>query len=257
MAQTKHKDTRKIVFLEVHSGLCNRLRALVSGICLAEDLNSLLVVYWLSSEEACGAGFSDLYEPKSLPEWVKVIDGIPPFKGVECNSERQALQLYAKGCLIRSGNSFYSSDVHKRRCYLQHLMPRDFLLQRIRMNFHKHPKGLQPVGVHVRRTDNQRAIEESPLSGFESAMKKIPNGYFYLASDDDRSVSYLLRKFPGRVFCHETLRDRTSVEGVQEAVVSLYTLALCSKILGSYYSSFSKMAGQLRIVNVETIRKTI
>lgn len=262
MKQLYRKPRRGIIHLEVRSGLCNRLRSLVSGICLAEDLNSFLVVYWPSSKKSCQAAFSDLYELSSLPRWVMIIDrsysrnSVDGMKVIECRSQEEALTAAAGKHLISSNTYFHSSDITRRRRHLQQLLPKQFLLARVWVNHQKLPKGLIPVGVHVRRTDNIGAIEQSPLSGFESAMQKITNAYFFVASDDEQAAGYLMRKFPGRTYCQETVRKRDSVEGIQEALVSLYTLALCSRILGSYYSSFSTMSGELRFVEVITILKT-
>ena len=241
--------------LEVTNGLANRLLALVSGICLAEDLNLRLVVYWSPQNAKCGAKFSELFLPGSLPYPTKVIDGMPHGPEVLCLTQEKAVEAVLRGYTIKSYIRFHRSDPIRWRNHLQRLLPINSILHKVRENFRILPENFVPIGVHIRRTDNQKSISESPISAFETAMQKIPNGYFFVATDDSRAVQHLENTFPGRVHCHETLRERNSVEGMQEAVVSLYTLALCTRIFGSFGSTFSEMAARLRLTEFETIRK--
>jgi hypothetical protein len=233
----------KILQLEVRSGLCNRLRALVSGICLAEDLNCGLMVYWPSSKRESAAAFFDLFENSSLPGRVKVEDKIiVPVKKIFCHYKKDALQAFVNNLVINSNQQFHSTDKERFVRHLRSLQPVKNIKSRVNKNLCSLPPGLTPIGVHIRRTDHQRSIEESPFGGFVKEMRKIQKGYFYLATDDPLVASELMKNFPGRIHCHETLRNRNTVEGVQEAMVSLYTLASCSFILGCGASSFSNCA---------------
>lgn len=242
-----------VLHLEVCSGLCNRLRALVSGICLTEDLNCKLLVYWPSSKPESGAAFSDLYEAGCLPGWVHVEDRIIPVKKVRCDTKEQAQRAFLNKLPIQSNAHFHKTDTKRFSRHIRNLQPIKKILTRVHENLQSLPMNFTPIGVHVRRTDNKKSIQESPLSGFIKAMRQMQEGYFYLATDSDLVASELMRRFPGRIHCHETLRNRHTVDGIQEAMVSLYTLAGCSVILGCNGSSFSGHAGEIGSKKVQRI----
>ncbi len=223
----------KVLQLEVRSGLCNRLRALVSGICLAEDLNCGLMVYWPSSKRESAAAFFDLFENNCLPSRVKIVDKTIPFKKMRCDTKKViAEHAFLNNLPIESNAHFHKTDTKRFTRHIQSLQPVKKITIRVNKNFRSLPPDFIPVGVHIRRTDNRKAIEESPFHGFVESMRKIQKGYFYLATDDPMVATTLMKTFPNRIHCHEILRNRNTVEGIQEAVVSLYTLAGCSFIFG-------------------------
>jgi hypothetical protein len=158
-----------------------------------------------------------------------------------------------KGEAIFSQAYIHQSDLNRRHLYFRNLLPQPSILKQVRNNFLAKPGHLIPIGVHIRRTDHFNSITHSPLGRFELAMNKLPNGFFYLATDNEYIFKELRKKFGARLFCHEKLRNRDSEEGIKEAVVSLYTLAFCSSILGSYKSSFSLTAAKLKPTHIEII----
>ena len=236
---------KKVLYLEVRSGLCNRLRSLVSGICLSEELQCSLFVYWPSFKVESAAAFDSLYRLSSLPHWVIVIDAVSPQKKIRCDTKEEAQQAFINGLTIISNAHFHKTDTKRFNRHIRNLLPIQKILSRVNNNLNRVPLGYMPIGVHIRRTDNIKAIEESPLSGFVQAMQKIKDGYFFLATDDRAIASVLKKKFTGRLHCHETIRRRDTLEGMQEAMVSLYTLAGCSFILGCNGSSFSGQAATI------------
>jgi hypothetical protein len=244
---------RKSLHVEVYNGLCNRLRVLTSAMCLAEDLDRDLVIYWPSSKPECQAPFSVLFETGSLPKWVTVKDQVIRFRKAICFTPAQALQMARRNEPIFSQAYLHKSDLNRRDLYFRNLLPQPSILRQVRNNFLAKPGHLIPIGVHIRRTDHTSSITHSPLGRFELAMDKYPNGFFYLATDSEYIFKELRRKFGSRLFSHERLRNRTSEEGIKEAVVSLYTLAFCSSILGSYKSSFSLTAAKLKPTRIEII----
>ena len=73
-----------------------------------------------------------------------------------------------------------------------------------------------------------------------------PDVKFFLATDDKDEETLLRKTFPGRIVSNEnrTLR-RDSLDGMYDALLDLYCLAACKKIIGSYYSSFTDTAAAL------------
>jgi hypothetical protein len=65
----------------------------------------------------------------------------------------------------------------------------------------------------------------------------------------------LLKKFGhDRIIFHKKVFGRSVTKGVKDAVVDLFCLSRTSKILGSYFSSFSQIAGRLGNIPVEILK---
>ena len=113
-------------------------------------------------------------------------------------------------------------------------------------------------GIHIRRTDNTWAIENSPLSLFEKRIEKIlknePNALFYLASDDAGTIAHIKNRYGDCILTRNKTFGRTSVEGMQDAVIEMWLLSKTKKIVGSYYSSYSDMAAKIGNVELEIIK---
>ena len=105
------------------------------------------------------------------------------------------------------------------------------------------------VGIHVRRTDNTMSIRESPISSFvefmEREIEKDAKATFYIASDDNEVKEFMRNKFSHRVLFSNIELSRSSLSGMKMAVSELFALSKTSKILGSYYSSYSQIAAEL------------
>jgi hypothetical protein len=104
------------------------------------------------------------------------------------------------------------------------------------------------VGVHVRRrTEPNWTKENSPTQNFIDHMRAEveadPAVSFFLATDDEREEGLLMEAFPGRIFTHaKRSRRRDDKAGIEDAVVDLFCLSRCRKVLGSSRSSFSDTA---------------
>lgn len=114
-------------------------------------------------------------------------------------------------------------------------------------------------GIHIRRTDNIWAIENTPLSLFENKIDAVlqvePEAMFYLATDDRATIDYLMLRFPNRLIVRDKNFSRSSVLGMQDAVADMWLLARTKCIFGSFYSSFSEMAGFIGGVKLCILRK--
>jgi hypothetical protein len=106
------------------------------------------------------------------------------------------------------------------------------------------------VSVHIRRTDQVVSIAHSKTENFIELMNREieanPEVKFFLATDDKEEEALLRKTFPGRIVSNEnrTLR-RDSLDGMYDALLDLYCLAACKKIIGSYFSSFTDTAASL------------
>ncbi len=115
------------------------------------------------------------------------------------------------------------------------------------------------IGVHIRRTDNIKAISNSPIELFEKAMaeqiQRNDRTHFYLATDSTEIKKFLLRRFPDRITTSKSSSSRTDISGMQDAVVELYCLSRTSCLFGSFFSSFSRTAAELGGIEEVTIRR--
>jgi hypothetical protein len=99
------------------------------------------------------------------------------------------------------------------------------------------------VGVHIRRTDHIKCIENSPIEFFIDSMNEEPTDTkFYLATDCLETKNKLKEIFKERIITSAFPLKRTSREGIRGALQDFVSLSNCSKIIGTKYSSFSEMA---------------
>lgn len=115
------------------------------------------------------------------------------------------------------------------------------------------------IGIHIRRTDNIIAIEKSPTELFIRRMKEEieidKEVRFYLASDSPEEKKRLTAIFGDRLITNWKPVSRSTPEGVQDALVELYTLSRTQKIVGSYYSSYSETAAEIGKIPYEKIER--
>lgn len=121
------------------------------------------------------------------------------------------------------------------------------------------PSNKEVYGIHIRRTDNSWAIEASPLELFEnkvsSILKAEPNALFYLASDDADTIAHFQERFGDAILSRPKTFGRTSVQGIQDAIIEMWLLSKTKKIFGSFYSSYSGMAAKIGNIDLEILKK--
>jgi hypothetical protein len=113
------------------------------------------------------------------------------------------------------------------------------------------------IGVHIRRTDNIKAIEGSPTLEFVAAMERSvsadPRTRFYLATDCTVTKKEMSERFADRIITDRIPAVRSSKEGMQQALVELYTLSRTSFLLRSHFSSFSRTAAEIGNIGSQVI----
>lgn len=156
----------------------------------------------------------------------------------EFYSLAKASKVYLSGC-----SKLCSYD---KSC-VEMVIPEPSIKQRIDsvvQNFSAHT-----IGVHIRRTDNVVSIEHSTNQGFMRAMDRAleadSKANFFLATDDAALKRELIEKYGDRIITQHAPVSRSSIEGMRDAVVDLWCLASASRIIGSYWSSFSDTAAEL------------
>ncbi|BET68975.1 hypothetical protein ASA1KI_38930 [Opitutales bacterium ASA1] len=239
------------------------MRAIDSAIALSVHLGRPLRLIWPISAEM-GCGFGDLFEP------------VPRIVGVEQPDLRRlggALRYRLGIELLRRRNRAYRDRDHyalKTRGYDFRGIGGGVLHYALCHPFFENPRPFAEfvpvgdlrsridalatdgrVGIHVRRTDNARAIERSPLSAFMAAMEAEisadPGVGFFLATDSPEDERVLTERFPARITAQSSKSlDRSTASSARDAVVDLYALSRCRKIIGSDFSSFTDVASGIR-----------
>lgn len=116
------------------------------------------------------------------------------------------------------------------------------------------------VGMHIRRTDHEQAIMNSPVELF---LKKAENLFLeenqttiFLATDDEDVEKLIKEKYGNKVIVHQNKHfSRQSSQGMMDGLIDMLCLSKCSKIYGSYGSTFGKVAsyiGNIELITLQT-----
>jgi len=279
-----------ILTVQPLGGLANRMLAIASGIHLSRECNCDLEVAWNRLNEL-NAQYDKLFNPISGG----IIFYPGPLKHAFCFSVPRKKNLFLPAIYQRIRYGFRLTDSPDIYRYLEcPAMVRERLLEMKRINrdmyvasgyeFYDFPDSMygdvfhpreeimreierrtaaftiRTVGVHLRRTDHKLAIAQSPTEMFIRRMHELvtenDDTTFYLATDDEEDRRIILNEFGDRVFTTLRKADRTSLNGMRDAVADMYSLSRTSLILGSYGSTFNHTAARIGGSRLEVIRKT-
>jgi hypothetical protein len=225
-----------------------------SAFALSSHIEFQSRVFWEVSDEV-GAEFQDLF---SLPsevhcQFVSYSAGEEPactgqfIRLTEDNPGATSTRAFVMKLRRDQLHRIYSSVPFFRSRGFRDFRPLPTLERRIaQIDFER----CKHVGVHIRRRDHEQSITHSPTSAFlrsiEGEIDRDPRIRFYLATDDPIEREELKKLFPGRFF-HSAIRigERDSISGMQDAVVDLFSLARCVRVIGSFGSSFSETAAAI------------
>lgn len=269
--ESSFKDNMIIII--PHEGLGNRMRAMLAAYQWSRDMDARVHFLWIR-EANLNCRFDRLFQPLSeLTELPSIfrrvwhfflrfkrplgILGVKVFNDLDYNEFSEYMRNGKKDWLVLSStfSKFYENDNKPDYRDIFHLTRQlekkvDDICWKFETN---------TIGIHIRRTDNREAIECSPLEAFVERMDETiqtsPDTRFFLATDSGGVLSDLQRRYGDRIICHNSKLERTSEQGIMDAVVELYALSRCKSIWGSYYSSFSELAASLGRIPLEIILK--
>lgn len=116
------------------------------------------------------------------------------------------------------------------------------------------------IGVHIRRTDNKNAINDSPTELFlcrmDEEIARDGDCKFYIATDDEQLKRLIARRYGSRIITCERELSRSTVSGMQDAVAELYCLGRTSEILGSAFSTYSIDAAALYDIPLHVLTRS-
>lgn len=279
-----HKKSRLII-VEPFGGLANRMRVIASGIWLKNQIKGNLDVIWKETEEIncpfelifeenrefrtiAKKQFSNRLLPTNQPDSIKRIKAnlINRLCGVNyCVFEHDFANLIWPGKLNLIEVASKNKTVYFRTCQefgenlpiFKQFNPRNEIRERIEMaskNFTKFT-----IGIHIRRTDNDASIKNSPLELFIEKMRRElsqeSKTSFFLSTDDPELEITFFNLFGDKIITYKKELSRQTVRGIQDAVVDLYCLSRTKKIIGSYWSSFSEIASRISQTSLEIVKK--
>lgn len=266
-----------MIIVEARGGLCNRMRTICSVIEGKREFGGTWIVLWKRYPDL-NSYFSDLFEKINGLEVIdydslydikkskiknytlrlisSLFKYIPGFYYIsELGSEKMCQQGTIRAFLkkhrfvyIETTQNFLSNNNYSI------FKPVDPILSAVYQ--YSNVIGDNTIGVHIRRTDNVWSIEKSPTQLFIEMMnKEIVQNFnvnFYLSTDDKDVENELKYLFKDRIITYEKAQiNRDTQEGIKDAAIDLYNLSKCTKIYGSYMSSFSDVAAY--ISNIEKI----
>lgn len=245
-----------MILVEPQSGLCNRMRAVDSGIEMGQRVGQDVRVIW-HRNEGLNCAFDALFEkPEGVDEIVEANYGLGPVGRIA----RGVSRIAREGCLRATGvPSLYLRDPipgenlsdHHIEMARQHGISirtchRFMQRQRAFAQFRPSRKVsdavavyeerlAHSVGVHIRRTDNSETIAHSPIEGFVSIMRKEvardDKTEFFVAKDSMEALATLKGVFGEAVFFHSKGSvERTKPQAIVDAAIDLYCLARCRKL---------------------------
>lgn len=275
-----------MIISEPCAGLGNRFLGLASCYHWAKENNEELRVLW-KTETAMGARNEVIF---TLPEEIQVVHArdygykVYPFSQLRYNLMKKRLKasadffadvgevqdLYeAEGregiaAVIKNNDTKYLrvftefyplSEIENPLGFIK---PTDVVLKKVHDTIGDVDCS-DTIGIHIRRADNQVCINNSPLDLFINKMKEEvelnDKTKFYLASDDKPTLDELSRVFGDRIMImKEKSFARDNTEGIIDAYAELLCLSHSKKIIGSFYSSYSKIAAMISGIPLEIMR---
>lgn len=258
------------------AGLCNRMNAILCAIASYEQYKIPTEIYWEKTND-CYADFSDLFEPLNNTDII-----VKPLKNfylkpggkkllflpdlfrkfifdVSYKSNRN-IELKEFKDFCNNGSNIYVTSYNrycltsnKERNVSTYFEPAEDVMNRINQTVDNYFTA-NTIGVHIRRTDNLAAMRNSPIERFIDLMdKEIENNsetVFYLATDCLESKKMFIGRYKDRIIQTHNVLNRSSLQGMKDAVTELYCLGKTKKIIGSNCSTYSGMAARLYNIDI-------
>ena len=248
-----------ILIIPTH-GLCNRLRAIASGVILAKLYGTRCFVKWLP-QDCCNCSLLDILEAVPYPDIdldiVKQkkyffndtlhtetvlssgkdegIDFLVVKGGHEFKHPRQSQEDF-----LTEKKAFYASIPFKKRLISQ--------VDNLQVNS-------SCIGIHFRdfiptfdTSDNYHFEDISPLTEYIAVMLEIlhrnPSKKFYLSTNSKECAKEILQVIPRKhlIFQENKNNSRSELAGIEHAILDLLAMSRCGLLFGSERSSFSDEA---------------
>lgn len=278
-----------MIFVRPTAGLGNRMSVINSCMILARNNgNASIKMFWEKTPEL-NAAFEELFKPINgikLIHSPKIFNYFSFYRKGKCkHSLESKLKSHIFNLFARSYKYYDNEDViplafhedhwnkgHSKvvvetYCDLYKKIPsnNNYFLFRPSDNLKKEIDKLtetfneKTIGVHIRRTDNEKAIKNSPdhlfIRRMENLLRDDNSTNFFLCTDEPETEKNFKSYFGDRILSVEDkILDRNKQDGIKHAVIDMFCLSKTKIILGSYWSSFSLVAANINKTPLEIIR---
>jgi len=267
-----------MIHLIPQGGLCNRMRSIGSVSVLARRVNQPMTVHWWRTNDM-NCSFHQLFDTAGLPFIVRESNAAgwwADFFKLSAYSAEYVMKNIGLPVLDSKSSAALVNQEDKLCAWAATGNPRirthsKMLADASLFTPFKPKKELRAVidayssrlskavGVHIRRSDNVKSSRFSPTNRFIELMyaelASDPTTQFFVATDSPETFGTLQNEFGDIVFEHAKLSlDRSDPSAIRDALVDLYCLASCRKLLGSYWSSFSDTAWEIRGIDHVIVR---
>jgi hypothetical protein len=261
-----------ILGIQPIAGLANRMRVIESALEMVDDFNLDLKIYWRKSP-ACNCAFDKLFK---TPERTKIIENYSPIR--DGGKIDQIFNKWKKfyntffvkeydhylyfSDIIKMKNSIHDfshvftsetffiqsfNDFYKKSKSELYLKPSDSMIEKIN-EICDNRFAKRTIGIHIRRTDNKRAIESSPdilfFNKIDEELSLFPDTKFFLATDSQTVENDFKSRYGDKMIVLKKKLNRYTEEGIITAFIDFLCLSRTLKIYGTFYSSFSVMAAE-------------
>ncbi len=258
------------ITLVPYAGLCNRLNAIASGLAyMQEHPETELTIKWHKWYN-CNCRFNDLFKQLdscyppvkemyfdikdipghklnlNIPQWYRPLFYDFCFLPTMSADKFDELTTGSEKVYVYKDNRFCRCSIEKSLADI--FIPTDEIQSRIN-EITRNWSG-NVVGLHIRRTDNTASIANSPISHFyeviENELSYDASTRFYVATDDKLVKEDLIQRYGDKaIISPDFCLKRSSLQGMKDAVVDLYSLGKTKKIFGSAASTYSIFASKL------------
>jgi len=258
----------------VNSGLCNRMKNLLTILRLSEKHSLVPILYWLNNN-AVQCEFHDLFKNKinlisdekqlkkiyQFEDWREfryIPKKMPQVKYILLNSWRLLIspgdvQNNFSDVLPGAYGNEIDFEYHRipekiKNDYINiliKLQPVDYIMDNVHLFQDRFTDNT--VSVHVRSWADAKNRNDLIFNcqDFFKKMDSLNKNTFFISCDSEPVLEIFQKRYGEKIlyFPKKTYTgDRSSKIGIQEALIDLYLLSKNNRIITTYLSSFSEMA---------------
>jgi hypothetical protein len=254
------QTTTKQLILRTQGGFANRLRAIVSAILWAEDLDRKLVIYWPVEAGHMPCSLEELLVPSSIPSLCCVHAGYISHAHQVLGAEdmNTMIQMCGESDEIRiESYSEFHPEVRSKRgiLLLRNIRVQPSIENQAEKIWGESGAKSSTTAIHFRGTDHRKCLAASPLQEFirriDSEIKENSQSKYILCTDEVDASKQCKEVFAIDTPC--LIKGRRTQEQQILGVVDWLLLQKCQRILASAGSSFSELAALRSGSQLETI----
>ena len=231
---------RQLLF-RTQGGFANRLRAIVSAVLWAEDLDCELTIYWPVEPGHMPCSLDDLLERSSIPRLKSVHNAYlqSALQVLTAEEMKRVVDCAKKEIRVESYAEFHPDQRTSRGLIvLRGLRVRPELEERADSLWKDIGGKSSWLGVHYRGTDHKKCIRDSPVESFMPYLTQA-KGASFLATDEV-SVKNMLSDTFNMATVHVPM-GRKTVDEQKHGVIEWLLLHKCNRVLQSAGSSYSEL----------------